>query len=415
MLGPFAVRSFRFQWPADLLTSWALEMETLILGWFVLVETGSVFLLTLFGSLQFLGTLLAPLFGVAGDRLGRRKMLCAMRAFYALLACVIMTLGLLGLLRPVHVFPVAFLVGLVRPSDIVMRNALIGDTMAPASLVNALALSRMTFDTARIAGALVGAGLFAVLGIGAAYAFVAAFYGMSFALTLGVSRTHPAGRGAMRAGRAGAGAAALRPHSPWAARWADLRGGLVYAWDTPAVLGLLLFAFLVNLTAIPLTHGLLPFVAREIYAVDETGLSHLVASFAGGALIGSTIMAVSGGNRRLARFMIGYVIVWFVMLAVFAQIETKSAGMGVLVGVGVFYSMAMISMSGALLRAVSEEFRARVMGIRMLAVYGLPVGLLASSPLIAWIGFAATAALYLGTGLVMTAIVGYRWRRHLWH
>ena len=41
-LAPFRVRSFRFQWPGDLATSWAFEMETLILGWYVLVETGSV-------------------------------------------------------------------------------------------------------------------------------------------------------------------------------------------------------------------------------------------------------------------------------------------------------------------------------------------------------------------------------------
>ncbi len=47
-LAPFRVRNYRFQWPADLLTSWAFEMETLILGWYVLVETGSVLLLTLF-------------------------------------------------------------------------------------------------------------------------------------------------------------------------------------------------------------------------------------------------------------------------------------------------------------------------------------------------------------------------------
>ena len=408
MLRPFEVRSFRFQWPADLLTSWAFEMETLILGWYVLVETGSVFLLTLFGSLQFLGTLLAPFFGVAGDRLGRRKTLCAMRAFYAVLACVIMTLGLLGLLRPVHVFPVAFLAGLVRPSDIVMRNALIGDTIAPVSLINALGLSRMTFDTARIAGALVGAGLFAVLGIGPAYIAVAGFYFLSFGLTLGVSGTHPGREAAM-------GTLGAAKRSPWASRRADLRDGLVYAWNTPAVFGLLLFAFLVNLTAIPLSHGLLPFVAREIYMIDETGLSHLVAGFSGGALIGSTIMAVGGGHKRSSRFMIAYIIAWFILLGVFAQLETKSAGLVALVGTGVFYSLAMISLSGALLRAVSAEFRSRVMGIRMLAVYGLPVGLLATSPMIAWIGFAATATLYLAIGIVFTVVVAYRWRNHLWH
>src|ERR1700704_5626614 len=56
--------------PADLLTSWAFEMETLILGWYVMVNTGSVLLLTAFASLQFLGSLAAPMFGVLGGRLG---------------------------------------------------------------------------------------------------------------------------------------------------------------------------------------------------------------------------------------------------------------------------------------------------------------------------------------------------------
>ena len=72
-LAPFSVRSFRFQWPADLATSWAFEMETLILGWYVLVETRSVMLLTVFASLLYIGTLLAPMFGVMGDRIGHRK------------------------------------------------------------------------------------------------------------------------------------------------------------------------------------------------------------------------------------------------------------------------------------------------------------------------------------------------------
>ena len=80
LLAPFRVRSFRFQYPADLLTSWGSEMETLILGWYILAETGSVLLLTLFGSLQYFGTLVAPVFGMAGDRIGHRAVLCAMRA-----------------------------------------------------------------------------------------------------------------------------------------------------------------------------------------------------------------------------------------------------------------------------------------------------------------------------------------------
>ena len=79
-------------------------METLILGWYVLVETGSVLLLTLFASLGYIGTLVAPMFGVVGDRIGHRDLLAMMRATYAVLAAVLMTLALSGHLAPLYVF-----------------------------------------------------------------------------------------------------------------------------------------------------------------------------------------------------------------------------------------------------------------------------------------------------------------------
>ena len=52
-------------------------METLILGWYMLVETGRCCMLTVFASLQYLGTLIAPMFGVMGDRIGHRNLLSA--------------------------------------------------------------------------------------------------------------------------------------------------------------------------------------------------------------------------------------------------------------------------------------------------------------------------------------------------
>src|ERR1041384_6015420 len=93
-LAPFRIRNYRFQWPADLLTSWAFEMEQIILAWYVLVETGSGLLPPLFASLGYVGTLIAPLFGVVGDRIGHRDLLAMMRATYALLAATLTTLVL---------------------------------------------------------------------------------------------------------------------------------------------------------------------------------------------------------------------------------------------------------------------------------------------------------------------------------
>src|SRR5438876_9427335 len=100
-----------------------------------MVNTGSVLWLTAFGSLQYVGTLAAPMFGVLGDRLGSRAMLCAMRASYAMIAALLMVLGVAGLLSPAWVLVIATLAGIVRPNDPVMRNALIGETIPPAHLV----------------------------------------------------------------------------------------------------------------------------------------------------------------------------------------------------------------------------------------------------------------------------------------
>ena len=144
-------------------------METLILGWYILSETNSVILLTIFGALRFIGALISPWFGLAGDRWGRRKLMYLMRGFMMLLSVIIMILGLLDTLNPYHVFVISFFAGLVQPSDIVMRNALIGDSIPANMIMNASSVAKMAQDAARLFGALLGAGMLSALGLGFAY------------------------------------------------------------------------------------------------------------------------------------------------------------------------------------------------------------------------------------------------------
>ena len=112
--------------------------------------------------------------------------------------------------------------------------------------------------------------------------------------------------------------------------------------------------------------------------------------------------------------MMANVMLWYAIIGVFAQLETKASGLAVLFVMGIVHNLAMVSLSGVLLRVVAERFRARVMGIRMLCVYGLPLGLMLTSPLIERFGYPATATLYVTAGLLFTGIIGYRWRRTLW-
>ena len=54
--------------------------------------------------------------------------------------------------------------------------------------------------------------------------------------------------------------------------WNDLREGVVLIWNTPSLMAIIWLVLLFNFTAFPLTNGLLPYVAREIYLVDQAGL-----------------------------------------------------------------------------------------------------------------------------------------------
>jgi predicted MFS family arabinose efflux permease len=374
-------------------------MEGVILGWFVLVSTGSVLALAVFGSLQFLGTLISPLFGMAGDRIGNRNVLLLMRLGYLILAACLMSLFLTGLASPVPVFILATLMGLIRPSDITMRNLLVGETMPADYLMRAMGVSRTTADSARIVGALSGAGLVAALGSGLAYVAVCGVYALCLALTLGV--------GTRRLRILSDGEAA-----PSALR--ALRQGFVYVWSTPVVRAVMLLAFLVNFAAYPLTGSLLAYVAKDVYGMDQTGLGWLIASFAGGALTGSILVSLYGAHVRPARTMIACTLVWLSLNLVFSWLTTPLLGEIVLFGAGLFQSFCMIPMSVILLRVTNPALRGRVMGVRMLAVYGMPLGLLLSGPLVEWGGFAMTGTLYSVLGIVFTLVIAVWWRADLW-
>jgi hypothetical protein len=106
--------------------------------------------------------------------------------------------------------------------------------------------------------------------------------------------------------------------------------------------------------------------------------------------------------------------IWYALLIAFAQMPGPGSAIPCLIVAGIMQSFSMVSLQISLLREAGERLRGRVMGVRMMAIYSLPLGLLAAGPLIAGIGFRATATLYATVGLVFVLIIGLRWRADLW-
>jgi hypothetical protein len=284
-----------------------------------------------------------------------------------------------------------------------MRNTLIGATIPAGDLMGALGLSRATADSARIFGALAGATLASALSLGHTYLFVTAFYLVSLALTLGMSRARP---------EPGAPA---RPGSALARTGRDLRAGLVHVARTPTLLAMVLLAFLINLTAYPTTNGLLPYVAQRIYQTDATGLGWLVASYATGGLLASIATVLTTGARHPERATVVAVVAWYLALLIFGHMASLGLGLVALVLAGFAQNVAVIGIAGTLLARAEPAFRGRVMGVRTLAIYGLPLGLLIAGVLIDRLGFPWTNTLFALIGLMLTGWIGFHWRDALWH
>jgi hypothetical protein len=395
VLAPFQVRSFRFQWPADLATSVGFETEALILGWYILTATGSVEYLVAFGSLTWIGAVFSPFFGIAADRYGVRNFLCTTRAIYAVFAGLLMALTLADALEPWHVLAIYGAAALTRPSETAMRALLVGYTMHPQAMMGALGLSRTTVDLAKVAGAFAGAGGVALIGMGPAYALVTGLYVTAFVLSLQLART-PIHK---------AHAAAILDGIKDAAR---------HVWTRHDLLGAFTVALIINLLAFPFFLGLLPYAAKEVYAVGQAGLGYLAGAFACGSLAGSLALGASTKRLPAGRTKVASAALWFIVLFILGQTRALPLGLALLFLSGVLQSFCVTPLATVILRGASPDMRGRVMGMRILAIWGLPLGLLASGPIIAYAGYAVCTALYAAVGLAATAIIATRWRGALW-
>ena len=392
ILDAFQVRSFRFQWPSDGLTIWAFEMETLVLGWYILTATDSPALVGLIGTLRFGGTLFGPIYGALTDKFNRRILLITDRAVLAVIALGFTALALSGALQPWHAFVLAFLTGIVRNLDNVVRQALLADVMPARSLSNALALSRGVMDISRIIGALLGGALLSALGIGEAYVAVVLLYAGSSLISVGIALKSQTVK---------------MDDSGWLP---NLKNGFSYIRHDQAILGPLVLAFLVNLTLFPAVNGLMPVVAREIYDKGPNGLAVMQMAPGIGALIGSVWLAAHAQTAApMRRMMIG-IVLWHLSMLAFALMGLWLAALVTLVVYGTTQSLAMISMSTTLLHASPAEYRGRVMGVRSLAVYGLPMGLLISGVIAEWLGIRTALAINSIVGLGGTALAAVVWR-----
>ena len=134
-----------------------------------------------------------------------------------------------------------------------------------------------------------------------------------------------------------------------------------------------------------------------------------------GALLGSLVVGSFVSSRPTNKLMIAGSFLWHIAILLMAGIKLFYASLPVLMFIGIFQSLSMVTMAVMILQYTGYQMRGRVLGLRQLAVYGLPVGLLLSGFVADEIGVIWALVLNGTMGIALLGGVLFKWPQVLAH
>ena len=393
-LNPFKVLrygDYKFVWPTEALSLWAMEMEIIVLAIFVLRDTNSPLLVGLIGAVKFAGTLFGPLYGLMVDRFNRKLLQVGVRVFGVALAITLTTLIITDKLELWHAYAIVTAGSMVRMLDLILIQTLTADAVPPHALHGAIGLSRSTLDGARVVGSIVGGTLLELLGLDWAYITITVLYLMATITAIKID-SRP-----------------VKTDSETASIWRGLKEGLHYIKESPLLPGLIFFSFLIEFTAFPLVNGLMAVIGSDLYNQNGTGIGLLAAIASAGALSGAALLGIKQSVINPGRIMILGSITWHALMLLLALTPPLWLFTVLLLLWGFSGGITFVAMVVALLRTAPAKTRGRVMGIRSLGIYGLSLGLLFGGWISQEAGPATMIGVLGGIGLSATLIAVIKW------
>jgi predicted MFS family arabinose efflux permease len=365
------------------------QMEAVVLAWFVLTLTDSPFLVGLATSARIAANFLALFSGAVIDRVSRRLVLAVVEFIMAVLGGVMFTLILSGLLEVWHIFAITFLAGLARLFQMPAAQSLAADTVAEDRVSTAMALNNTAMNLTLIIGPLIGGLLFARFGPEGAYVAIASTYLLSGIAALLV-RTARFSYGSRNE-------SVLRM----------VVQGIRYVKGQQLIWAALLLAAIVNLTGFPFHTSLMPIFARDVLGVGSTGLGVLMSAFGIGALLGSLGLASVPNLKHPGLLLLMAAVAWHLTMVAFSLSTSFFLSLSVLVLTGMAFSSTLVLILTVLMSTALPEFRGRIMGLRVLAIYAHTFGSLNSGAVAGAWGAPLAAVVNAGVGISLVGLLAF--------
>lgn len=337
-----------------------LWIQRIVFGWLGWDLTGSASWVGGLSFLLFAPTILSgPLFGVLADRVDVRIAALCTQSLQAGLSLAALLLQVFGL---TSIWSLAFLclaIGTVTSAHHPLRMTMAPRLVSRDALANAVAITSVNFNFARLIGPAIGGVIIAGYGATAAMAItVVCFLPFLGALTR------------IRLRQRDQAAGTREPFLQ------QLKDGALMAVRHPVIRVALLMTGLFSIVGRGALE-ILPAIADGAFERGASGLGQIAAAGGAGALIASTFMAVR--NRqvvgRLPRISVVSVFAGFGLCILLGLTQNWPVALAAVVGIGFCGATVGIGLQSTVQLSLTDTYRGRVMSLwTVLGIGGAAVG-----------------------------------------
>ena len=344
-------REFRALWASS--TASSIALWTLLLGnaWIVYKLSNSSLWVGVATFASMSPYFVAPLAGVAADRIERRRLGQAARLAAFVSTAVLFAVALLGAITVWIVVAMAAVQGALRSIQTAADQALLPSCVPPEDIGNAVALSTMSQQGSRAVGPILAGPLLATIGVEGAYGIAAAFSLLAFFSLTRVSV------------RSFGGVTSLSNvmHS--------LGEGIHYVRSTGPVLAVFGLVFL-HCSLTMSFDAMLPGFAENQLHSPSGGFTLMTLGVGIGALVGTFVLSVLVGARRGPLFLLmGLASGISPILMALSMSVIPATASATLMGASQAMFMALSAMF--LQEVVPDAVRGRVMSLYLMSAGGV--------------------------------------------
>jgi MFS family permease len=346
------------------------QMLTVGIGWDIYERTHSAMALGFVGLAQMLPVLVLTLpAGQIVDLYDRKMVLRAAQLMNALATAGLLALSLFhGSVEAMYVC--LFLAGVGRSFHRPANSALLPQIVSANHFTNAVAWSSMSYQTACIAGPMIGGLIIGVWKTASPVYFIDLLGCLLFWLALRWVKPNPDSINNISQAAATAETQAEQvvpePDTPVQTTkkgmtWQSLLSGVVFVWKTPMILAAItldMFAVLFGGAV-----ALLPVYAKDILHVGPSGLGWLQAAPSLGALSMGFVVARCGQLRQTGKLLLGTIIGFGVVTIVFGLSKNFALSLAMLILTGMFDNISVVIRQSLVQLRTPDAMRGRVSAI----------------------------------------------------